>query len=164
MRRTALACSLFLVLTVVTLPAAWAVSASETAPRCVCGVMDGRFAFAGPWTGPWTTTGDVQGTLRHLGLARMTTQHTTSAEGTLSDGTFAIVAASGDEIRGSYTATGGWISDSQVLGSADLLVEGGTGRFAGATGAFTAAFLETFDDPTWASARVSWTLKGAVGY
>lgn len=74
------------------------------------------------------------------------------------------MAANGDEIRGSYTASGTWISGTQVLGSAAFTIEEGTGRFAHATGDITAAFLETFDDPSYASAKVSWTLEGTVRY
>jgi hypothetical protein len=163
MRKTAFTCSLLLVLTVAAVAAA-ADPGTKTVPRVILGAMEGRFVFDGPWEGPWTTTGDVKGTLRHLGLAKMTTTHTASPDGTLSDGKFKIVAANGDEIRGSYTASGIWISETQVLGTAAFTVEGGTGRFAHATGDITAAFLETFDDPTWASAKVSWTLEGTVRY
>lgn len=163
MRRTALTGALFLVLVVAAMTAAGDSSGSRT-PGYVCGAMDGRFTFAGPWEGPWTTTGDATGTLRHLGLATMYTEHTASPDGTLSGGVFAIVAADGSEIRGSYTASAEWISDSQVLGTAAFVIEDGTGRFADASGSFTAAFLETFDDPTWATAGVSWTLKGTVDY
>ncbi len=163
MKRTALTCSFFLVLAIATMAAA-ADPGTRTVPRLIGGSMDGRFLFTGPWEGPWTTTGDVTGTLRHLGLAKMYTTHTASPDGTLSGGVFKIVAANGDEIRGSYTASGTWISDTQVLGAADFLIEEGTGRFAYASGTITAAFLETLDDPTWASAKVSWTLNGTVSY
>lgn len=162
MRRTALACSLFLVLAAAAVPAAAQGPGTSGRSGYIYGVMDGRFAFAGPWAGPWTTTGDVQGALRSLGLAKMYTRHTTSPEGTLSEGEFRIVAASGDEISGSYTAAGAWISDSQVLGAAELVVVSGTGRFAHASGRLAAAFLETFDDPTYASAGVTWTVKGMI--
>jgi len=164
MRRMAWACSLFLALAIVAVAAAPDSQANKTVPRSVGGAMDGRFTFVGEDTGPWTTTGDVKGTLRHLGLAKMYTRHTASPDGTLSDGTFAIVAANGDEIRGTYTASGEWISGTQVLGAASLLIESGTGRFARARGTITAAFLETFDDPTYASAIVAWTLDGTVNY
>ena len=164
MRKTALACSMLLVLTVAALAAAADGPETRTVPRVVLGAMEGRFTFDGPWEGPWTTTGQVEGTLRHLGLAKMTTTHTASPDGTISGGEFTIVAANGDELRGSYTASGGFISDTQVLGTAAFTIEGGTGRFAQATGEITAGFLETFDDPTWASAKVSWTLEGTVRY
>jgi len=162
MKKTVLSCSLLLAF------AAAAMAAdshgAKTVPRDVFGVLNGRFTFAGPYEGPWTTTGDVTGTLRHLGLAKMYTRHMASPDGTLSGGVFTIVAANGDELRGSYTASGTWISDTQVLGAAAFSIEEGTGRFAHASGSITAAFLETFDDPTFASAKVSWTLEGTVSY
>lgn len=164
MRKTAFTFSLLLVLTVAAVAAAADSPGNKTVARSIYGAMDGRFVFTGPWEGPWTTTGDVKGTLRHLGLAKMTTTHTASPDGTISGGEFVIVAANGDELRGSYTASVGWISETQVLGAATFSIEGGTGRFARAGGEITAAFLETFDDPTWASAKVSWTLNGTVDY
>jgi len=164
MRKTAFTCSLLLVLAVVAAAAAADNPGTKTVPRVICGTMDGRFTFTGPWEGPWTTTGDVKGTLSHLGLGRMTTTHTADPNGTISGGEFAIVAANGDELRGSYTASGGYISGTQVLGTAAFTIEGGTGRFAHASGEITAGFLETFDDPTWASAKVNWTLEGTVRY
>jgi hypothetical protein len=162
MKKTLLSCSLLLAF------AAAAIAAdrygAKTVPRDVFGVLNGRFTFAGPYEGPWTTTGDVTGTLRHLGLAKMHTTHTTSPYGEISGGRFEIVAANGDRIQGHYTATGRYISDTQVLGTAILTIETGSGRFDRARGTIAAAFLETLDDPTWASAGVSWTLEGTVHY
>ena len=164
MKKTALACSLALAVATVALAADPGGPSTKTVPRYVAGVLDGRFTFAGPYEGPWTTTGDMTGTLRHLGLARMHTTHTANANGTIAGGQFVIVAANGDTILGSYTASADWVSDVQVLGTATLLIEAGTGRFALARGSIAAAFLETLDDPTWASAKVSWTLEGTVEY
>jgi hypothetical protein len=160
MKKTVLSCSLLLALAA----AAMAADGTKTVPRDVFGVLNGRFTFTGPWEGPWTVTGDMTGTLRHLGLAKMYTTHTTYANGTISGGQFEIVAANGDCIRGRYTAAGRYISDTQVLGTATLTIETGSGRFALARGTIAAAFLETLDDPTWASAGVSWTLEGTVHY
>jgi hypothetical protein len=164
MKRTALVCAFFLALGIAALAVAPDSGGAKSVPRLVSGVMDGRFVFEGPWEGPWTTTGDVTGTLRHLGLAKLHTQHTATADGTLSDGTFTIVAANGDTLSGSYEASGGWISDYEVQGNAQFVIAGGTGRFAGASGTLTAGFLETFDDPSFASARVTWALVGTVQY
>ncbi len=164
MRKTAFTFSLLLALTVAALAATAESPETRVVPRVVYGAMEGRFTFTGPWEGPWTAIGDVKGPLRHLGLAKMTTTHTSYPDGTISGGQFTIVAANGDELRGSYTASGGWISDTQVLGTAEFVIEGGTGRFAQATGDITAGFLETLDDPTWASAKVNWTLEGTVLY
>jgi len=104
------------------------------------------------------------GTLRHLGLAQMYTRHTPNLDGTLSNGEITLMAANGDEIRGTYTGSGEYVSDTEVLGAATFLITEGTGRFADASGTIHAAFLETFDDPTWLSAKVTWTLEGMVRY
>jgi hypothetical protein len=163
MKRTALSCSLFLALAIAAVAAAPNSQGKKTVPRDISGVMDGRFTFRGPVQGPWTTTGDTTGTLGDLGLVRMYTTHTADADGTLSDGEFRIVAANGDEIRGTYTASGFVISNyTQALAMATFSIEKGTGRFAHARGTINAAFLETFDDPSWASAKVTWALEGTV--
>ena len=164
MKRTALVCAFFLALGIAALAVAPDSGGAKSVPRLVSGVMDGRFVFEGPWEGPWTTTGDVTGTLRHLGLSKLHTRHTASPDGTISGGTFEIAAANGDTLWGSYEASGTWASPTEVQGNAQFVIAGGTGRFAGATGTLTAGFLETFDDPTWASARVTWALVGTVKY
>ena len=83
-----MSCSLLLALAIVAVAAAPDSQANKTVPRSVGGAMDGRFTFTGPLLGPWETTGDVKGTLRHLGLAKMYTRHIASPDGTLSDGIF----------------------------------------------------------------------------
>ena len=137
----------------------------RTVPRDVTGVLDGRFTFAGPWEGPWTATGDAAGTVSHLGLSRLHTTHTTGADGTISGGSFEIIAANGDTIQGSYTASGEAISyvPYVVAGKATLRIEQGSGRFYGATGTIEAVFLETVDADFW-GANVRWTLNGTVNY
>ena len=86
--------------------------------------------------------------------------------GALEQGTFRIVAANGDEIHGTYEGVGTYdaLRADLVHGAATFVISGGTGRFDGATGTINATFLETLDDPTWASAKVAWTLAGTVNY
>ena len=142
----------------------------KTVPRYVTGVLDGRFDFTRTWGSEWWefySDGDATGTLSHLGLAKLHTTHVPDlATGALNDGEFTIVAANGDEIRGTYegAATYDALRADLVHGAATFVISGGTGRFAGATGTITATFLETIDDPTWASAKVAWTLAGTVNY
>jgi hypothetical protein len=165
MKRTALTCSLLLVMSMVAVAAAQDRLGGRTVPRQISGVIDGRFVFEGPAEGPWTTVGDATGPLTHLGLAHLRTTHRAYPDTGQLVGTFTLVAANGDEIWGTYEGFAAWTPDyTAVLGEVLLLVEGGTGRFAQATGTIHAAFLETFDDPTWASAGVVWTLHGTVGY
>jgi hypothetical protein len=142
----------------------------RTVPRDVNGVLDGRFDFTRMWGGEWWqfySDSHATGTVSHLGLAHVYTTHVPDlVTGALEQGTFRIVAANGDEIHGTYegAATYDEIRADLVHGAATFVISGGTGRFAGATGSFTASFLETLDDPTWASAKVAWTLAGTVNY
>ena len=140
-------------------------NAPGTVPRDVTWVLDGRFTFEGPWDGPWTTTGHAAGTLTHLGLARMHTTHTAGADGTISGGVFEVVAANGDTIKGSYTASGTVISyvPYVVAGTATLRIGEGSGRFDDATGTIEATFLETLD-ADYSGANVRWTLVGTIRY
>jgi hypothetical protein len=150
--------------------AAQAGKGPKTVPRYVTGVLDGRFDFTRTWGSEWWqfySDGDATGTLSHLGLAQLHTTHVPNlTTGALEDGTFTIVAANGDEIRGTYQggATYDALRADLVHGTATFVISGGTGRFDGATGTITATFLETLDDPTWASAKVAWTLSGTVNY
>jgi hypothetical protein len=144
--------------------------ASRMVPRYVTGTLDGRFDFTRLWGEEWWefySDSHATGTMSHLGLAQVYTTHIPNlVTGALEQGTFRIVAANGDEIRGTYegAATYDEHRADVIHGSATFAITGGTGRFDGATGTITATFIETLDDPTWASANVAWTLAGAVSY
>lgn len=137
-------------------------------PREVMGTLNGRFAFVPTGDEWWEfySESDSTGTLTHLGLSRMYTRHTPDLTGALQEGTFRIVAANSDVITGTYegTATADAERADVYHGVASFLITGGTGRFAEATGSFNATFVETLDDPTWASAKVVWALSGTVSY
>lgn len=144
---------------------AGAATLAKLVPRDVSGGLEGRFTFDGPWEGPWTTTGDAMGTLTHLGLSRMHTTHTANPNGTISGGVFEIVAANGDKIQGSYTASAEVVTyvPYVVAGAATLRIRQGSGRFENATGTIEATFLETLD-ADYLGANVRWTLNGTVNY
>lgn len=139
-------------------------------PRDVTGTLDGRFDFTRLWGNDWWefySDSHATGTLSHLGLAQVYTTHIPNlVTGALEQGTFRIVAANGDEIRGTYQGTGVYdeARADLVHGAAMFVISVGTGRFDGATGTLSATFLETLDDPSWESARVAWTLAGTVNY
>ncbi len=141
-----------------------------TVAREVTGVLGGRFDFTQMWGEQWWqfySDSTATGTVTHLGLSTLHTRHLPNLEtGALDQGTFRIVAANGDEIVGTYEGSATYDAErvDLVRGEAALVISGGTGRFAGATGSFTVAFLEVLDDPTWASAGVTWTLDGIVTY
>ena len=164
MKRTVFFGAFLLALAIAALAAAPYSYGGKIVPRDVKGVMDGRFVFEGPTEGPWITVGDVTGPLSHFGLSEMYTSHTPNGDGTLTGGVFKIVAANGDEISGNYEGSAQWVASDQVHGNAQFIISGGTGRFEGATGTINASFVETFDDPTWSGAKVSWALVGTVNY
>jgi hypothetical protein len=145
-------------------------AAQSNVARHLTGMLDGRFDFTNLWGTEWWqfySDSDTSGTVSHLGLTRLHTRHIPNLNtGALDDGEFTILAANGDEIHGAYEGSAAYDPDRADLihGTATFVVSGGTGRFAGATGSLTVTFLETLDDPTWASAKVSWTLEGMVTY
>jgi hypothetical protein len=144
---------------------------SQQVLRHIEGTLSGRFDFTRLWGNEWWefySDSDCGGTVSHLGLSRLYTTHIPDlATGALTEGTFKIVAANSDEIQGTYTGVAVYDAEHPDLlahGTATFVITGGTGRFAGATGSINATFLETFDDPSWASAGVVWTLDGSVSY
>jgi len=145
-----------------------AASQTKTVPRQVAGVTAGRFDFTHTWGSEWWqfySDGDTKGTLSHLGLTRVLTRHIPNLEtGALEQGEFRMVAANGDEIRGTYAGSATYLSAVQLHGVATFIITGGTGRFLHATGTIAATFVETLDDPTWASAKVIWSFDGTVNY
>jgi len=157
-----------------TAAAAAAIAPAAHGPRVVArevnGVLKGRFDFTRLWGTEWWefySDSTCAGTVTHLGLSELRTTHIPDmTTGALTGGTFTLVAANGDEIHGTYEGLG--TADPErpdlVHGEAAFVITGGTGRFEGATGTFTATFIEVLDDPTWASAGVTWTLGGTVAY
>ncbi|MGE5362038.1 MAG: hypothetical protein ACM3NQ_23730 [Bacteroidales bacterium] len=145
-------------------------AAQQGVARQAGGTLNGRFDFTHMWGSEWWqfySDSDTTGTLSHFGLSRLHTRHTPNLmTGALEQGEFTIVAANGDEVRGTYQGMGTYdpIRADLVHGTATFVVTGGTGRFAGATGSIAATFLETLDDPSWASAAVTWTLAGTINY
>ena len=150
--------------------AAQAAKGPRTVPRDVTGSLDGRFDFTRMWGAEWWqfySDSHATGTVSHLGLSHLYTTHVPNLDtGALEQGTFRMVAASGDEIRGTYegSATYDAVRADLVHGAATFVISGGTGRFSNASGTISATFLETLDDPSWASAKVVWTLAGTVSY
>jgi len=163
MKRTVFVCSVILAMAIAVTAAAPGDQQGKTVPRDISGAMSGMFAFTGPWEGPWIVEGNASGTVTHLGLAQMHTTHTTSADGIVSGGTFEIIAANGDRIRGSYSASGTWVGEFEVKGTASFFIEEGTGRFKGASGTIGADFFETLASDYW-SAEVEWLLDGTIAY
>jgi len=93
----------------------------------------------------WRYTGTGTGTFLHLGMAWVSVTHCTfvdfaSGTGTFGPGTIALTAANGDELHLVHMGTFSLVVAPDGLTSVfDMtwVVAGGTGRFAGATGAGT---------------------------
>jgi hypothetical protein len=163
MRKTALLIVLGLALAVATLAAAPDHERAKGVPRFVSGEMGGAFTFENWGTPEALTNGDATGTLRHVGLARLYTQHEPNDDGTLRHGTFKIVDVNGDYLWGTYEGAGYWDANGyQVQADAEFAVSGGTGRFSHAKGTLKAVFVETFDQ--YYNCTVTWALEGTVTY
>lgn len=105
--------------------------------------------FTPPSTCPagalWRYTGTGTGLFLHLGLASVAVTHCTfvdmaSGTGTFGPGTITLTAANGDDLRLVHRGTFSLVMTPEGLTSVfDMtwIVAGGTGRFAGATGAGT---------------------------
>jgi hypothetical protein len=168
MKRTAFVCSLILVMAMAVAAAAPGDQKGKTVPRDFWGVLNGGFTFVYFGSGDYDfdTLGAATGTLSPLGLVTLSTKHRPSAGGSL-DGTFVIVAAGGDKIRGTYTGTVEWITyvPAQLTGTLVLEISGGTGRFAHASGSINASFLETpLNDNWYIPVPTTWALQGTISY
>jgi hypothetical protein len=181
MKRTVMACSLLLAVAISAVTAASDSQRTRTVPRDIRGVLAGTFTFEmfGYGELDFIADGDATGTLSHLGLAKMYTRHQPNpiGDGTLIDTAFKIVAANGDEIWGTYadgkvTLAGAVATELPFYyyynGKATLVISGGTGRFAHASGVINATFFETIKvlDPYWSEydCSVAWALEGKVKY
>ena len=113
------------------------------------------------------TDSEASGTARHLGLISMASDHCFALPNLLTGGEMTFVAASGDELHLTYEGTAdppglpvvGQISTVDV----DLLVVGGTGRFAEATGEaqMTGSVLFT---GFVTQLPATWTWNGTLSY
>jgi hypothetical protein len=79
----------------------------------------------------WISTSSGSGVISHLGRVSWTTEHCFQLfAGTFGDAELVITAANGDRILGTYDG----IMTGSTTVAETLVITGGTGRFAGATG------------------------------
>ena len=115
--------------------------------------------------------GVVSGPIKGLGNSNVFTFHhpappaSETEPPTVKDGRFFIVAANGDKIQGAYEGiTVPGEKPDQLIGKADWVITGGTGRFANASGTIHATAYVTmagFDVYDW---PVTWVLAGNITY
>ncbi len=167
MKRTVL---LVLVLLVLAIPATTDASgnAAKNGAHEITGVLEGTLTFVpfGPGYFDVDSLGEVSGIVKGLGRSNMFTFHRPAADGSgdVINGLVRIVAASGDIIQGCYEGTTVYGSEpEQLIGSADFVVTGGTGRFWNASGTIHATAYVTMDpDPTNLVWPVTWVLEGII--
>lgn len=151
---------------------------TQTAYHDISGALKGTLTFVPlPFTDEFPfpydvgTLGVVSGRVPGLGNSNVFTFHhpapppTSTEPSTVEDGRFFIVAANGDRIQGTYRGTTepGTRPD-QLIGRADWVITGGTGRLANATGTIHATAYVTvagFDVFEW---PVTWVLEGTISY
>jgi hypothetical protein len=107
-------------------------------------------------------TGGGSGTASHLGRFTYTYKVTVDLTNALSTGVIQLVAANGDVINGVSVGRGEPTDTPNLTHVTQLVtITGGTGRFQGATGAFTSdAFL--VNDTKTGIGLSSGTLKGTI--
>lgn len=127
--------------------------------------LNGACATAFEFTGPGTAR--VTGTCQygHLGRTHCVAEQTVIPN---PDGTLAIenegvcTAANGDELSTSFSGTGVPTPTGEIIFSGTETYDGGSGRFANATGAAALSGSAQFTSP---SAGVgSFTLRGRIAY
>ena len=122
-------------------------SRAPTSPSSSTGAAaatDAKAASALPFKGTLEGTESAQGAARHLavtgnathlGLFTMVSDFTVNETTATGSGTEAWTAANGDQLFTSVTGTG-IVTFPTVSVSENVTITGGTGRFAGASGAF----------------------------
>jgi hypothetical protein len=84
--------------------------------------------------------GTLTGTASHVG--QFVAIFTGIVEGNTAAGTFTLTAANGDQLSGAWEGVGEFVGPGQVRLTEEATITGGTGRFAGASGAFTSVRVE----------------------
>jgi hypothetical protein len=171
MRRRPIFATLFLVVVMPAFVFAQGSNKPQTAPHDMSGVMEGTLTFV-----PFDfndlsdlyaihSVGVSTGRLKSLGFSNMFTVQKPTEGGGVIDGHVWIVTPSGDRIVGRYEGTTvPGEKPGQLLGQAEFVIKGGTGRFVNASGLIHATAYVTFlgfDVWTW---PVTWVLEGTVYY
>jgi hypothetical protein len=115
-----------------------------------------------PFTGKFSITSDVNGSIVGTGIASHVGKFTWTAndnEETFPDitGTMVITAANGDQIFITHTGYATDLGNNMLQADFDNNITGGTGRFKGATGSFHSTALVT-------ETSVNGTISGSISY
>ncbi len=152
-------------------PSVVASAASVRVPVPLVGEASGQtWEVPGACAGPPVhakTISEATGTFTHLGLTTLRAEHCfvrPNPDGTfLFAGTATLRGANGDEIHGTYS--GNMFPPSgpgRIETAATLVVTGGTGRFAGASGEAEGIIVVTITQP--GPAAIHFDVKGSIVY
>ena len=113
---------------------------------------------------PFQTVGDLRGKMTHLGKTEFYTAHCAANGGMYAlFGSATMVAANGDEVTLTYTAT--TVAPPPVITQEiDMVITGGTGRFEGASGQLSGhVYIEYLGEtvPDW---PLQFVLSGFIVY
>jgi hypothetical protein len=113
----------------------------------------------------FTTVTDAKGTATHLGLAALHSEHCVTPTGGM-EGTMVFTAANGDAVHATYSggSTAPGAIGEPIHVTATVVIAGGTGRFAKASGQaeLTGTIVfEGFDKLTWPG---EWAWEGRISY
>ena len=113
----------------------------------------------------FTTVTDAKGTATHLGLTALHSEHCVTPTGGM-EGTMVLTDANGDEIHATYSgnSTAPGAIGEPIHVTASVVIAGGTGRFANASGQadLTASIIfEGFEKLTWPG---EWDWEGVVSF
>jgi hypothetical protein len=112
---------------------------------------------------PANATIDATTQASHLGFATVHVVNVFTGPTTAtSTGTF--VAANGDTVTESGTITSVAVNPTTITSTAVYTITGGTGRFAGASGAETTTATTTLDAPTFLTFHATFTFIGTITY
>jgi len=84
---------------------------------------------------------DATGTATRLGRFSLSVPHLVNQANRTGSGTYEFTAANGDTLTASFTGQATPVAPGVISTTETATITGGTGRFAGATGAFTATRL-----------------------
>lgn len=114
---------------------------------------------------PWQTISSMEGELTHMGRSQYHSMHCSTLDGaSLVNGNATLVAANGDEIWLTYTAS--LISPFPapvLMYEVNNVVVGGTGRFENASGEILSVVFVTLD-MTALSAPIDMDFAGSITY
>jgi hypothetical protein len=103
------------------------------------------------------------GTATHIGKYTIVNSHCVNPEtGELTSGTFVKVAANGDRIRGSYTGNAIPTGPGTFNITGTITFEGGSGRFANASG--TTSMTGTLNADSRGAVQVRLEMVGTISY